>query len=74
MKHGAKQEHLQHVVELVRRRGLKDRVIHGTERTIVACIGESPSADNSAIENAPMVERVVPILAPYKMASAEARK
>ena len=74
MKHGAKQEHLQHVVELVRRRGLKDRVIHGTERTIVACIGESPSADNSAIESAPMVERVVPILAPYKMASAEVRK
>jgi 3-deoxy-7-phosphoheptulonate synthase len=30
--------------------------------------------DKSAIENAPMVERIVPILAPYKMASLEVRQ
>ena len=71
MRPGASEEHVQHVIELVREYGLKDHVIYGTDRTVVACIGDKRGLDKGAIENAPMVERIVPILAPYKMASTE---
>ena len=74
MKPDAKKEHVEHVVELVREYGLKDHVIYGTDRTVVACIGDKRTVDKGAIENAPMVDRIVPILAPYKMASTEVRK
>lgn len=74
MKPGATEEDVQHVIGLVRDYGLKEHVIHGTDRTVVACIGDKRMVDKSAIENAPMVERIVPILAPYKMASLEVRK
>ena len=74
MKPGATEEQIQHVVSVVRDYGLKDHVIRGTERTVVACIGDKRKVDKGAIENAPMVEGVVPILAPYKMASTEVKK
>ena len=73
MKPGATKEHVRHVVELVREFGLTDHVIYGTDRTVVACLGDKRAVDKGAIENAPMVERIVPILAPYKMASTEVR-
>jgi len=73
MKPGATEQHVQHVVGLIREYGLKDHVIVGTDRTVVACIGDKRVVDKSAIENAPMVDRIVPILAPYKMASTEVK-
>jgi len=74
MKPGASKQQVQHVVDLVREFGLKDHVIYGTDRTVVACIGDKRAVDKTAIETAPMVERIVPILAPYKMASTEVKK
>ena len=74
MKPGATEENVNHVIDLVRDYGLKEHVIYGTDRTVVACIGDKRMVDKGAIENAPMVERVVPILAPYKMASLEVKK
>ncbi len=74
MKPGATDAQVQHVVDLVREYGLKDHVIHGTDRTVVACIGDKRMVDKGAIENAPMVEQIVPILAPYKRASTEVKK
>jgi 3-deoxy-7-phosphoheptulonate synthase len=74
MKPGASKVEVQHVVDLVRDYGLKDHVIFGSDRTVVACIGDKRMVDKGAIENAPMVDRIVPILAPYKMASTEVKK
>lgn len=74
MKPGATEGQIQHVVGLVRDYGLKEHLIYGTDRTVVACIGDKRMVDKGAIENAPMVERVVPILAPYKMASTEVKR
>jgi 3-deoxy-7-phosphoheptulonate synthase len=74
MKPGASAQHVQHVIDLVREYGLTDHPIYGTERTVIACIGDKRMVDKGAIENAPMVERIVPILAPYKMASTEVKK
>ena len=54
--------------------GLKDHVIQGTERTVVAVIGDDRNKDRTAFETVEGVDKVVPILAPYKMASKEIKK
>lgn len=74
MKSGSEQSHVDHVVELVQQLGLKEHVIVGTDRTVVAAIGDKRNVDMGAIESAPMVDRVVPILAAYKVASKEVKK
>ena len=42
MKPGSTPQQIEHVVNLVREMGLKEHVIVGTERTVVAVIGERP--------------------------------
>ena len=74
MKPGANKQQVQHVVDLVNEYGLKEHVIYGTDRTVIACLGDKRMVDKGAIENAAMVEKIVPILAPYKMASKEVKK
>lgn len=74
MKEGSTKEQVEHVVKRVREMGLKDHVIVGSERTVVAVIGNDRFKDHGALENAEGVDRVVPILAPYKMASLEMKK
>jgi 3-deoxy-7-phosphoheptulonate synthase len=74
MKPGAAAEDIKHVVDLVHEFGLKEHVIYGTDRTVIACIGDKRTVEKDAIENAPMVEKVVPILSPYKMASLEVKR
>jgi len=74
MKSGCSQADVDHVAQLIRDHGLKDRVIVGTDRTVVAAIGDERLVDMSAIESAPMVDRLVPILAPYKVASREVKR
>jgi len=74
MKPGSTAQQVEHVVNLVREMGLKDHVIVGTERTVVAVIGDDRFKDRSVLETVDGVDRVVPILAPYKMASKEVKR
>ena len=71
MKVGSNQRQVEHVIKLVREMGLKEHVIVGTERTVVAVIGDDRMKDRSVLETVDGVDKVVPILAPYKMASRE---
>ncbi|MCZ6816433.1 MAG: 3-deoxy-7-phosphoheptulonate synthase [Planctomycetota bacterium] len=74
MQPGASQTQVDHVVQLVKDFGLREHVIVGTDRTVVAAIGDKRNVDKGAIENAAGVDRVVPILAPYKVASREVKR
>jgi 3-deoxy-7-phosphoheptulonate synthase len=74
MKPKANKKQIDHVIKLVREMGLKEHVIVGTERTVVAAIGNDRFKDRSALESVEGVDKVVPILAPYKMASREVQK
>ena len=74
MKPGATQRQLDHVVERIEQLGLRSHLIVGTERTVVAAIGEKRDGTKQALETAEGVEKVVPILAPYKIASTEVKK
>ena len=74
MKPGSTVKQIEHVVKLVREMGLKEHVIEGTDLTVVAVIGNDRFKDRSALETVDGVDKVVPILAPYKMASKEVKK
>jgi 3-deoxy-7-phosphoheptulonate synthase len=74
MKPGASQRHVDHVIDLIEQLGLRSHVIVGTERTVIAALGEKRDGAKQALETGEGVEKVVPILAPYKMASTEVKK
>jgi 3-deoxy-7-phosphoheptulonate synthase len=74
MKLGSTPKQVEHVVKLVKEMGLKDHVIVGTERTVIAVIGDDRFKDRSRFESVDGVDKVVPILAAYKMASKEMKK
>lgn len=73
MKKGATAEQIAHVVARVEEFGLKAHVIEGTERTVVAAIGEKRDESRQSLETVPGVAEVLPILAPYKLASIEVK-
>ncbi len=70
----ATKEELAHVVEMVEEKGLKSHIIYGTDRTVVAAVGDKRDIDKGAFENLPGVEKLVPILSPFKVASHEVKK
>jgi 3-deoxy-7-phosphoheptulonate synthase len=61
-------------VQRVESMGLKANVIVGTERTVVAAIGDKREHFKESIESSAGVSAVVPIAAPYKMASREVQQ
>jgi len=71
MKPGVPREQIDHVMQKVEKIGLIAHPIFGTRRTVIAAIGDKHGRNFDDIEASPGVERVVPILAPYKMASLE---
>src|SRR5579862_5722585 len=74
MQSGATQRQIDHVIELIESLGLRSHVIVGTERTVIAALGEKRDGAKQALETGEGVEKVVPILAPFKMASNEVKK
>jgi 3-deoxy-7-phosphoheptulonate synthase len=74
MEPGATQEQVDATVKRVEGLGLKANVIVGTERTVVAAIGEKREHFKESLECGEGVSSVVPIVAPYKMASREVRE
>jgi 3-deoxy-7-phosphoheptulonate synthase len=73
MKRGATPEMVQRLVRNVEEMGLKAHVIVGTERTVIAAVGEKRNGEREKLESYEEVEKVVPILAPYKVASLEVK-
>jgi len=74
MKQGATKEQVEHMIRRVEELGLKSHVIHGTERTVIAAIGDKRDEDRQSLESGPGVDEVVAILAPYKVASLEVKR
>src|SRR5437660_1298685 len=74
MKPEASQRQIDHIIERIEQLGLRSHVIVGTERTVIAALGEKRDGAKQALETGEGVEKVVPILAPYKMASTEVKK
>ena len=73
MKRGATKQEIDHMIRRVEELGLKSHVIYGTERTVIAAVGEKRDEHRTSLESGPGVAEVVPILAPYKVASREVK-
>lgn len=61
------------MIKRVEQLGLRAHPIYGTERTVIAAVGEKRDEFRQSLESGPGVAEVVPILAPYKVASRELR-
>ena len=65
---------IDHIIEKVKKLGLKPMVSRGVERTIIGVIGEEEILRVQPLEAYPGVEKVMPILKPYKLVSREFKK
>lgn len=70
----ATEEQISHVIDRVKKLGLTPHVSKGTERTIIGVIGPEDILRVTPLEVFPGVEKVMPVLAPYKLVSRELRK
>lgn len=52
---------------------MKAHIIVGTERTVIAAVGDERATVKEQLESLEEVEQVLPILAPYKVASRETK-
>jgi len=73
MKPEATEEEIQHVVERVESVGAKAHLSRGEEVTVVGAVGDREHIARLGLEATPGVDRVVPILKPYKLASTQIR-
>lgn len=71
LKSDATQKQIDHIVEKVKALGLKPQVSKGVERTIIGVIGPEDKLSVQPLEVFPGVEKVMPILKPFKLVSRE---
>src|SRR5437763_12302083 len=74
MKPDATAEQIDHMVSLIAALGLSPQVIHGTHQTVIAAIGDERPGLTEVLEPGEGVEKVLPIMAPYKRASSELKR
>ena len=71
MKSQATDADVKHVVDRIEQLGLKVHLSKGVERTIIGVIGDERLIKKEQLSLLPLVENVIPILKPYKLASRE---
>ncbi|OGX28381.1 MAG: 3-deoxy-7-phosphoheptulonate synthase [Omnitrophica WOR_2 bacterium RIFCSPHIGHO2_02_FULL_67_20] len=71
LKPNATKKQLDHLLERIKALGLKPMVSKGTERTIIGVIGSEDVLRLQPLEVIPGVEKVIPVLKPYKLVSRE---
>lgn len=65
------EEQIKHIVEKVTKLGLTPHISKGSERTIIGVIGPEDVLQVTPLEVFPGVEKVMPVLSPYKLVSKE---
>lgn len=71
MNYGAKDDQIDGVVQRLKSEGFNIHLSKGVEKTIIGAVGDKTRLTCLAIEAMAGVEKVVPILQPYKLASKE---
>lgn len=71
MRRTAKDNEIQQVVDKVAEIGLKTHLSRGEERTIIGVIGDERPIPPATFEIMEGVERVIPVLPPYRLASRD---
>ncbi|MGQ9502756.1 MAG: 3-deoxy-7-phosphoheptulonate synthase [Anaerolineae bacterium] len=71
MRMGATQQEIENVVARVHELGFRTHLSQGEERTIIGVIGDERPVDKDSLARMQGVERIVPILRPFKLASRD---
>lgn len=74
LKPDATQAEIDHIVDRLKEKGLAAHVSQGVERSIIGVIGDERVIQSLPFEAIPGVEKAMPILKPYKLASREFKK
>jgi 3-deoxy-7-phosphoheptulonate synthase len=75
MKQGCKKKSVEAVIKEVEKLGFRAHAIFGVERTVIGAVGDDRDKHVlGVLEANPCVEKLVPILQPYKLASREIKK
>ena len=74
MKADATAAQIEHMAAHITALGMKPQVIQGTHQTVIAAIGEERDGLTEVLEPGEGVEKVLPIMAPYKRASSELKR
>ena len=74
MKEGATEEQISHVVERFEQVGCSAHISPGELLNVIGAIGDRERVASLGLEGTPGVDHLVPILKPYKLASAQFRK
>jgi 3-deoxy-7-phosphoheptulonate synthase len=74
MKEGASQDQVDAVIKRVESVGASAHISQGDFVTVIGAIGDREHVANLGLEGAPGVDHLVPILKPYKLASAQYRR
>jgi 3-deoxy-7-phosphoheptulonate synthase len=73
LKASATEEQVGAVVRIIEEAGLAPHVSKGVERTVIGIVGDGRSLRRESFLLLPGVERVIPVLKPYRLASRETR-
>ncbi|MEW6614277.1 MAG: 3-deoxy-7-phosphoheptulonate synthase [Thermodesulfobacteriota bacterium] len=68
------EDDLNRVIKKIEDLGLAVHISKGKERTIIGAIGEDAILHSQSLESLPGVEKIVPILKPYKLISRDFKK
>lgn len=71
LKPGSTQSDIDYVSEKLHEKGLKVHVSKGEERTIIGAIGDERILREASLAAYPAVEKILPILKPFKLASRD---
>ncbi|MHB1405818.1 MAG: 3-deoxy-7-phosphoheptulonate synthase [Desulfitobacteriaceae bacterium] len=71
LKRGSGEAEVQEITTRLMEEGFKVHLSQGVEKTIIGAVGDRTRLQSLDLEALPWVEKVVPILAPYKLVSRE---
>jgi len=71
LKNNTSKEEIDSILEKIRDLGLKPLYMPGTEKVVLGALGDERVLGDLQLENNPAVEKVLPILTPYKLASRD---
>lgn len=74
LKAKATQKDIKLVAEKIKKMGLKPHISRGVERTLIGAIGDESLLKEDQLKAMPIVDKVLPIMKPYKLVSREFKK
>lgn len=73
MKKNAPEEHIQHLLDELKAKGLQPMPLIGTERVVIAVIGDERKLSEKHLRSMPSVSNVMAVLQPYTLVSRDTK-